>query len=158
MGIPCSARPGAARRRICLRLAPVVVALLVLTACGSAPSSTATPAPTSLPTSPPPTPTRTPTTPSTRPATVSASGFQVSAQAQDTVVRLSWGPAPNAAGYSVYRDGSEAALNSKPIPGTVYEDIGLTNGRTYSYVVSAVDKDGKVIQRTAEVKATPKSS
>jgi fibronectin type 3 domain-containing protein len=137
MAIRCSGR-------IFLRLVPVATLLLALAACGGAPPSTATP-PTSTPTSP-------------LPATAAAAALRVSAQALDTVVQLSWPPLPNAAGYNVYRDGSEVALTTKAISGTTYEDIGLTNGRTYSYVVAAVDKDGKIILRAAEVKATPKSS
>ena len=117
------------------------IALVVgLTACGGAPSNTAAPS-TSAPIS-----------------TAATTALEVSAQALDTVVKLSWPPVPTAAGYLIYRDGSQVPLNPKPITDPTYEDIGLTNGRIYSYTVAAVDTSGKTILQSADIKASPKSN
>src|SRR5260221_3403585 len=86
------------------------------------------------------------------------SAFQVSNQALDTVVKLSWSSVPSAAGYLVYRDGSQVPLNPKPMTVPAYEDIGLTNGRIYSHTVAAVDTSGKTILQSADIKASPKSN
>ncbi|MEW6620091.1 MAG: CARDB domain-containing protein [bacterium] len=42
------------------------------------------------------------------------------------------------AGFNIYRDGTKQ--NSYPIKEMIYEDRGLTNGRTYNYQVKTVDK------------------
>jgi hypothetical protein len=56
---------------------------------------------------------------------------------------------PEANGYFVYRDGNDAALNSVRVTDTQYVDIGLTNGRAYTYTVAPVGKDGRAsIRRT----------
>ncbi|HVO70193.1 MAG TPA: hypothetical protein VMT24_09110 [Aggregatilineaceae bacterium] len=73
------------------------------------------------------------------------------------MVKLTWSPAPTATGYFIYRDGNQVPLNPKPIPQSAYDDIGLTNGRTYSYVVAAVDEAGKIIQRSEAVPIIPKA-
>ncbi len=134
-----SVRRTATYFNIVLPVVTIASALLVLTACGGAPSNPSAPS-TSAPLS-----------------TAATAMLQVSAQALDTVVKLSWSPAPNAAGYLIYRDGSQIPLNPTAITDTTFEDIGLTNGRTYSYTVAAVDPTGNVILRSSEVRATPKS-
>ncbi len=110
------------------------MAALAFAGCSSAPPTTVAPSPSQ-----------------------STGSFEVSAQALDTVVKLSWSPVPNAAGYLIYRDGSQVPLNPKPVTDPTYEDNGLTNGRAYSYTVSAVDPTGNMILRSSEVRATPKS-
>lgn len=72
-------------------------------------------------------------------------------------MRLSWGPSNGASGYLVYRDQSATPLVPTPTSDTSFEDIGLTNGRAYSYVVAALDASGAELARTPAVSATPKS-
>jgi hypothetical protein len=62
----------------------------------------------------------------------------VKADAGDTVVTLTWQPVGDATGYFVHRDGDRDPLNVKPIAETSYMDIGLTNGRVYTYTVAPV--------------------
>lgn len=62
----------------------------------------------------------------------------VKAEAGDTVVTLTWQSVGDATGYFVRRDGERGPLNVKPISETRYIDIGLTNGRVYTYTVTPV--------------------
>lgn len=62
----------------------------------------------------------------------------VKAEAGDTVVTLTWEPVGDATGYFVHRDGGRDPLNVKPISETSYMDIGLTNGRVYTYTIAPV--------------------
>jgi len=78
-------------------------------------------------------------------------------QPGDTVVTLTWQTVPGAAGYAVYRDGNAAPLNPAPLTTTRYSDIGLSNGRSYTYTVGIVDAAGKTGQRLAETTVVPKS-
>ena len=82
---------------------------------------------------------------------------QVIAQPGDTVVDLKWQPIAGARGYFVFRDGSSTPLNPTPIAETRFEDIGLTNGRTYAYAMAPMNQDGQTGSRSASIKATPKS-
>lgn len=93
------------------------------------------------------------------PATVSAPSatLQVSAEAKDTVISLRWTAAPDARGYLIFRDGNAKPLNTAPISNLSYDDIGLTNGRTYTYSVAALDATGQISARSADLTATPKS-
>ena len=86
-----------------------------------------------------------------------AAGSQLQVQAQDTVIILTWGPLAGAHGYFVYRDGSTQPLMTLPVSGTMYQDIGLTNGRTYTYTIAPVGADGKVGSPSAPVMVAPKS-
>jgi hypothetical protein len=79
----------------------------------------------------------------------------VTAQALDTVIKLTWPPVAGATGYLVYRDGNAIPLTPQPVTGSTFEDIGLTNGRTYSYVVVAADPAGTPARRFAQVTAHP---
>jgi len=79
----------------------------------------------------------------------------VTAQALDTVIKLTWPPVVGATGYLVYRDGNATPLTPKPVTGSTFEDIGLTNGRTYSYVVVSTDATGTPARRFAQVTAHP---
>jgi hypothetical protein len=78
------------------------------------------------------------------------------AEAGDTVVTLTWQAAPGATGYFVYRDGARNPLNLKPITETRYQDIGLSDGRTYTYTVAPVI-GGAQGQRLPEVQVIPTS-
>ena len=62
----------------------------------------------------------------------------VKAEAGDTVVTLTWEPVGEATGYFVHRDGGRDPLNVKAIAETRYMDMGLTNGRVYTYTVAPV--------------------
>ena len=75
----------------------------------------------------------------------------------DTVIQLSWQAVPGAGGYSVFRDNSSTPLNPTPISETQYEDIGLTNGRTYTYIVAAVTPDGRTGLPSAPIQVAPQS-
>lgn len=73
------------------------------------------------------------------PTTSTAGGNgPVKAEPGDTIVTLTWEPVENATGYFVHRDGARDPLNVKAIQETRYMDIGLTNGRVYTYTVSPV--------------------
>lgn len=82
-------------------------------------------------------PTTTPVTQVTT-ATPISPASTVKAEAGDTVVTLTWEPVGDATGYFVHRDGGRDPLNVKPIAETQYMDIGLTNGRVYTYTVAPV--------------------
>jgi len=75
----------------------------------------------------------------------------------DTFARLTWAELPGATGYLVYRDGAEQPLDVTPVNGFTYDDIGLTNGRSYAYAVAALGADGSELARTAVVNAVPHS-
>jgi len=79
--------------------------------------------------------------------------FGIVAIPGNTVITLEWSDI-NAAGYYVYRDGSETPLNAEPITVTTYQDIGLTNGKTYQYVVVAIDSSSSPFEM---VEAIPRS-
>lgn len=68
------------------------------------------------------------------PASVSTSG------ATDTSMVVSWSTVSGAAGYNVYRDGSQ--VNGAPVAGTSYTDTGLAPGTAYSWTVRTVDGSG----------------
>jgi hypothetical protein len=84
-------------------------------------------------------------------------GFQ--ATAGDTIITLSWTQSGQStvAGYNLYRDGSAVPLNVTPLPvnQTSYQDLALTDGRTYSYVITAIDNAGHESYPSPAVQATP---
>lgn len=55
--------------------------------------------------------------------------------------------------YNVYRDASLVHTTAAGI--TTYTDIGLTNGQTYSYRVSAVDTEAGESDQCAAITCTP---
>jgi len=61
-------------------------------------------------------------------------------------VELNWkaSVSPSVVGYNVYRaenrTGPYERLNSSRVPGTSYTDFTVVSGRTYCYVVRAVDR------------------
>lgn len=75
----------------------------------------------------------------------------------NTVITLNWDESSAAAGYLVYRDESEIPLNPEPLTVLAYQDIGLTNGRLYRYVVVAVDFAGELSDPSEAVEAAPRS-
>ena len=64
-------------------------------------------------------------------------------------VSLSWSPTktPNVKGYNLYRaavaGGAFVKLNASPLPSTAYNDSGVTSGRIYYYVATAVDNNNQ---------------
>jgi hypothetical protein len=75
----------------------------------------------------------------------------------DAQAALSWNAAGGAASYNVYRgtaSGAEALLRSG-VTSTTFTDAGLTDGTTYYYQVSAVNRAGEGA-RSAEVSAAPR--
>lgn len=87
----------------------------------------------------------------------SGSVSNVQVESADTVIRLAWSPVTGARGYVVFRDNSSAALTSKPLTEPRFEDVGLTNGRTYTYTIAWLDQNGQIGARSAPIQATPKS-
>ncbi len=57
----------------------------------------------------------------------------------DSRANLSWDEVANASYYKIYRDGAITPIADN-VTGLSYTDSGLTNGTTYTYQVSAVDK------------------
>jgi hypothetical protein len=60
-------------------------------------------------------------------------------------------------GYNVYRYGSSIPLNASPLPvnQTSYQDLALTDGRAYSYVITAVDTASHESYPSTVIQATP---
>jgi hypothetical protein len=90
-----------------------------------------------------------------------ASPTGLSATAGDSAVEHTWdsNTEPDLAGYRVYRSTTSgvdyAEISSGLITGASYNDVGLTNGVTYFYVVCAEDTDGGLSDYSNEVEATP---
>jgi glycosidase/fibronectin type 3 domain-containing protein len=74
-------------------------------------------------------------------------------------VSLDWASTPGAAGYRVYRSpvsgGGFVAVTSDPIAASDFIDTGLQNGRTFFYVVTALDAAGNESTWSNEVSALP---
>ena len=76
-------------------------------------------------------------------------------------VTLTWRVPPpkpgiTVVGYNVYRrtgDGGPFVKIADQVPGAAYEDRIVSTGRTYFYVVTAVDQDGRESRFSAETKA-----
>ena len=75
-------------------------------------------------------------------------------------VTLTWDASPAgprvAAGYNIYRSttsGGPYAKIASDVHGSPYEDRVVTSGRTYFYVVTAVDLAGHESRFSGEVKA-----
>lgn len=85
-------------------------------------------------------------------------GFEVHVQAEDTINVLSWAPPPGktVAGYRVYRAGTPRPIHGQePLTSTKFTDLGLSNGRTYAYVVVAVLPDGTEWKAYRQAEGTP---
>jgi hypothetical protein len=65
------------------------------------------------------------------------------------VVELAWdaSPTPTVIGYNAYRGGQDGGpygrLNAAVIPGLTYDDDTVERGKTYYYVVRAVNPDSR---------------
>lgn len=74
-------------------------------------------------------------------------------------VGLAWNTVSGAAGYNLYRSplsgGGWVKVNGSPLGDTNYTDTGLMNGRTYYYVVTALDGAGNESGNSNEVNALP---
>ncbi|MBU4502958.1 MAG: Ig-like domain-containing protein [Nanoarchaeota archaeon] len=82
----------------------------------------------------------------------------------DTIVNLSWNPNSESdlAGYNLCRSeiqgGPYTKINPILITTTSYQDISLTNGITYYYVLTAVDNVGNESSYSTETSAIPIAS
>ncbi|MET7730219.1 PHB depolymerase family esterase [Streptomyces sp. NPDC005402] len=68
----------------------------------------------------------------------------------DTTVALRWNAVPDAASYTLYRDGTKVGTSTS----TAYTDTALATGTTYRYTVAAVDTEGAVGAVSSAVPAT----
>src|SRR5450755_2755467 len=83
-------------------------------------------------------------------------------KAQPHRVTLSWEVPPVAVGvsvvgYNVYRSttsGGQFVKLASRVPGPPYEDSLVVSGRTYFYVVTALDQNGRESRFSGEVRAT----
>ncbi len=86
---------------------------------------------------------------------------KLAGKAGDGTVSLSWAAntETDLVGYNVYRSlsagGGYVKLTSAPLAILSYTDYMATNGTTYYYTVSAVDKDGDESSYAFKVKMTP---
>jgi hypothetical protein len=82
----------------------------------------------------------------------------LTANAGDSQVTLSWNAVEEATGYNVKRSttaGGPYTTIATNVPGTSYIDNTVTNGTTYYYVVTAVDSNGNESANSNEASATP---
>ena len=135
-----------------LVLMMVGVLMLAVVSCNTPPSPTPT---TSVPGAKTPVPNVAVTVTSAPPVSSTPGGLI--AEASDTVIKLKWSAVSDAAGYFIFRDGNEQPLNPKPLTETGYDDIGLTNGRTYTYTLAVADSSGKPGSQSAAITAVPAS-
>ena len=74
-------------------------------------------------------------------------------------VKLAWNAVGGAAGYNIYRSpltgGGFVKVNENPLSATSYTDTGVSNARTYFYVVTALDGAGNESAYSNEVSALP---
>ena len=100
--------------------------------------------------------------PSSVPSSPSALGITVGGGDFDpfyggAIAILSWTPVSNASGYNVYRSTNGTnftRLTASSQSGVQYTDLGISNGSTYYYAVTAVNRSGEST-RSSEVIATP---
>jgi choice-of-anchor B domain-containing protein len=81
----------------------------------------------------------------------------LAATAGNAQVSLTWTAASGATGYGVHRgtaSGGPYTTIKSNIAGTSFTDTGLTNGTTYSYVVTATNAEGEGVSSN-EASATP---
>ncbi|NIV32158.1 MAG: alpha-amylase, partial [Anaerolineae bacterium] len=78
---------------------------------------------------------------------------------RDGAVDLDWNAVAGAAGYYVYRSpvtgGGYERLSDLPLTSPAFTDDTVVNGRTYYYVVTAVDELGNESGRSNEASALP---
>ena len=92
-------------------------------------------------------------------AGVAAQSSALTAVATSRSVSLSWSPSPSVVtGYRVYRSLQSAAfytlITATLVPGTSFEDLAIEKGKTYYYVVTAVDAQLNESAFSNEVLAT----
>ncbi|WP_281888522.1 glycoside hydrolase family 48 protein [Paenibacillus sp. YYML68] len=90
---------------------------------------------------------------------VPASPTGVTPVAGDKQVKLSWNAVSGATSYTVKRaatSGGPYTVVAANVAAATYTNIGLTNGTTYYYVVSASNSNGESAN-SAQVSATPKA-
>ena len=131
------------------RLVSVVILSVTLVACGSSGSNDE------------PDPPSTDTTPPAVPSGLTASSM-------DGEVEVAWEAvdASDLDGYNIYRSASsfdsisglDPLNGSSPATGTSFTDGGVSNGMTYYYRVTAVDRSGNESNRSDEVEVTPFSA
>jgi glycosidase/fibronectin type 3 domain-containing protein len=77
----------------------------------------------------------------------------------DSQISLAWNAVAGAAGYNIYHSplsgGGWVKVNGSPLSGTSYTDTGLTNARTYYYMVRALDAAGNESATSNQVAALP---
>jgi len=83
----------------------------------------------------------------------------LAATTADSTVNLSWSASPGATGYRIGRSVGGAFTTIACTSSTGYSDLGLTNGTTYHYAVTATYTGGAdgggVSAESSEVQATP---
>lgn len=97
---------------------------------------------------------------SATPQSVPATPTGVTATAGNAQVTLSWSASTGATSYNIYRattSGGEGNTVYKNVTANSYTDIGLTNGITYYYQISAANGVGQS-GKSGEVSATPQSA
>ncbi len=84
------------------------------------------------------------------------------ATAGDGTVSLDWNDNSESDldGYHVYRStgGGYTRLTSSPISASAYTDNAVTNGTTYTYVVTAIDNAGQESAQSGSASASPQGS
>jgi gliding motility-associated-like protein len=87
------------------------------------------------------------------------------ANGRDRKVDLQWiaNSEPDLAGYNVYRSTysmgySTIPINTSLITSLSYQDVGLSNGTTYYYVITALDTSGNESNYSNEVSAVPRDT
>jgi fibronectin type 3 domain-containing protein len=92
-----------------------------------------------------------------------AAPTSLSAVAGNAAINLTWqaNSETDLAGYNLYRasvsGGPYTKLNGSLLTDTTYSDIGLTNGVTYFYVLTATDTSANESVYSSEVSATPQA-
>ena len=89
--------------------------------------------------------------------TAAPSNLDITIEGSETV-SLEWDTVPGAAGYTLYRSpvsGGGWVTLASDLVGTSYTDNGLTNGKTYYYVVTSSDFIGNESGYSNEVSALP---
>lgn len=88
----------------------------------------------------------------TAPANLAAPTGVGTSGATASSMTIAWGAVSGAAGYHVYRGGTQ--VNASAVTGTSYTDTGLAAGTSYSWTVAAVDAAGAVGPQSAPATGT----
>jgi len=85
----------------------------------------------------------------------------LAATAGDTVITLNWTQSAESdvIGYKVYRDNGLTPLDNNLIPKNqpTFMDIGLTNGKTYTYTISVIDNLNQEGTKSSPIQAVPQA-